>query len=130
MRDDVTGRRRSWSLTVLLALAFAGLSATALLVSGSFEMFLHYRTQRGSIEAEQKLIARDAASEVAGFVRAKFDLLEAAVELGEPATSAQADRTRILEILLGLEPAFRHLVMLGSAGDEWARVTRLSRASW
>jgi methyl-accepting chemotaxis protein len=126
---EVEKPKTSRSLTATLALAFLVLSVVVLFIAGSSQMYFNIQTQREIVAGEQQLIAQEAANTVASFIQEKFSLLEAAVSLGNPISAAQEEQKRVLENLLGLEPAFRHLVLLDSQEQELVKVTRLSQAA-
>jgi PAS domain S-box-containing protein len=129
MRTQVKNPKTSQGLTATLAIAFAALSVAVLIVSGSIQMYFDFRAQREIIAGKQQLIAHEAANEVASFIQEKFSILEAAIKLGDPAAASGKDKKKFLRILLGLEPAFRHLVLLDAHQRKSAEATRLSRAS-
>jgi GAF domain-containing protein/HAMP domain-containing protein len=62
-------------------------------------------------------------------VQEKFRVLEAAAQLGDPTVSSQEEQENVLASLLGLEPAFRQLVLLDAQDQVLVRTTRLSRAA-
>ena len=126
---DVEKRSASRSLTAALAIAFLTLSAAILITAGSFGIYYNFQTQREIIAGRQQLIAKEAANTVAGFVQVKFSLLEAAVKLGDPASVSRTEQKRILAKLLGLQPAFRQIVLLDSQEQEIVKISRLSRAA-
>jgi PAS domain S-box-containing protein len=114
------------SLTVTLAIAFMALSAIVLLITSCLDMYFNFRTQRRIIFNQQQLIAQDAANTVKNFIKEKFNVLDAAVRLGDMAVPQQVERKLILEKLLGLEPAFRQLVLLNTQKEQVQRVARVS----
>ncbi|MBN1811476.1 MAG: GAF domain-containing protein [Anaerolineae bacterium] len=121
--------RTSRRLTTTLVIAFLALSVVVLLIAGGFQIFFSIRTQQETIADEQQYIAQDAANTVSSFVQEKFSVLEAVAKFGDPSSASQEEQTGILGNLLGLEPAFRHLVLLDSQGRELAKSTRLSEAA-
>lgn len=121
--------KRSRSLATTLAIAFLALSMAILIIAGTFEVYFNFRTQREIVAARQQLIAKEAANAVAGFIQVKFSLLEAAVKLGDFASVSQNDQKRILAKLLGLQPAFRQIVLLDSGEQEIVKISRLSQAA-
>jgi PAS domain S-box-containing protein len=100
-----------------------------LVIAGSFEVYYNFRTQREIVAGKQQLIAKQAAHAVEGFIQVKFSLLEAAVRLGDPASVSRNNQKRILAKLLGLQPAFRQIVLLDSQEQEIAKISRLSQAA-
>jgi methyl-accepting chemotaxis protein len=128
MSRQVKKDKTSRSLTATLAIAFLALSVVVLFIAGSFQLSLYFQTQREIAAGQQQLIAQDAANEVASFVQEKFSLLEAAIKFGHPDAVSPAEQTQVLESLLGLEPAFRHLVLFDAQEQELAKVSRLSQA--
>ena len=108
--------RRLPSLAASLTVAFLGLSVVALLVAGGFQLYFSIRAQRESVARQQQFIAQDAANAVVSFVQEKFTLLGSVAELSDPRVALLEERERHLRSLLGLEPAFRHLVLLDAQG--------------
>lgn len=106
-----------------LTLAFIGMSVAALLVSGAVGIFFLVQTQKEAVEGKHRVVAQQAADAVAGFVSEKFSLMEAAVRL----TRTDRQRTSAVETLLGMEPAFRQIILLDTENQPLARVSRMSR---
>ncbi len=121
--------KTSRSLTATLAISFLALSVAVLLIASSLEIFFNFQTQQELVASKQQLIAQDAAKTVASFVQEKFGVLETAVKLGNPASVSRKEQKRVLENLLGLQPAFRQLVLLNPQEQELAKVSRLSQAA-
>jgi hypothetical protein len=121
--------KTSRSLMATLALAFISLSLAILVIAIGVEMVFNFQTQQEAIAGRQQFIAQDAAGTVASFVQEKFGVLETAATLGDPTSVSQDEQTKILGSLLGLEPAFSHLVLLDSQEQELAKATRLSLAT-
>ncbi len=119
--------KTSRSLTATLAISFLALSVAVLLIASSLEIFFSFRAQQEIVASKQQLIAQDAAKTVASFVQENFSVLEAAVRLGNPVSISQKEQKRVLESLLGLQPAFRQLVLLNPQEQELVRVSRLSQ---
>jgi len=114
------------SLTVTLAAAFLALSAAILLIVSSLDMYFNFQNQRKAVAAQQQLIAQSAADSVRGFVQVKIGLLKSAANLGDMATTSQEKQGLILEKLIGLEPAFRQVVLLNAQGEVLLRRSRIS----
>jgi zona occludens toxin (predicted ATPase) len=119
----------SRSLMRTLAIAFLTLSVALLVIAGSFGIYFNFQTQREIVAGRQLLIAEEAANTVAGFIQVKSSLLEAAVKLGDPVSLSRNDQKRILAKLLGLQPAFRQIVLLDLQEQEIAKISRLSQAA-
>lgn len=128
--EEKAKTRTSRSLTATLAIAFLTLSVVVLLVASSIEVYLNFRAEQEIISSQQQLIAQEAANTVASFIQEKFSVLEAAVKLGSPTASSPEEQQRVLDNLLGLQPPFRHLVLLDTQEQELARASRLSQAVW
>ncbi|MBN2393478.1 MAG: GAF domain-containing protein, partial [Anaerolineae bacterium] len=129
MSKKVKPRQEGRSLAFTLAGAFLALSIIVLLVANSLQTALNYQTQRELVARQQTLIAQNAASAVASFIREKFSELDATARLGiMPAPSAEK-RQEVLNNLMGLEFAFRQVVLLDLQGREQARATRLAQVT-
>ena len=117
------------SLTVSLAIALLTLSAVVLLLFGSLDMYFNFQNQRRVIASQQQSIAQGAASTVKIFIQEKFTTLETALNISNLARARQEEQKLVLEKLLGLEPAFRQLVLLSVQGQELQQVSRLSKVA-
>jgi GAF domain-containing protein/HAMP domain-containing protein len=127
MPTKVETPKASRSLTVTLALAFLALSVVVLLIAGGLQIFFNFQTQREIVASKQQLVAQEAANAVAGFIQEKFSMLGAAVRLGIPIHASPEQQKEVLDSLLGLEPAFRQVVLLDAQGQELASTSRLSQ---
>ncbi len=114
------------SLRVTLAIAFLALSAVILLIASGLDIYFNLQTQQALIANQQQLIAREAANSVKDFVQKKFGVLEGANSIGNLAVTHHEAQELVLEKLLGLEPAFRQLVLVNIQGKELVRISRLS----
>ncbi|MGA2914941.1 MAG: ATP-binding protein [Sedimentisphaerales bacterium] len=114
------------SLTVTLAIAFLALSAVVLLIANSLQIYFNFKTQRHIIASQQQLVAKEAANTVKSFIQREFDMLRTAAGLGNLTAFSGQEQKLVLEKLLGLEPAFRQLVMFDSQEQELMRDSRLS----
>jgi methyl-accepting chemotaxis protein len=115
------------SLRVTLALAFLALSAIVLIISGSLNMYNNFLNNQKVIADQQQLIAKDAANTVKSFIQEKFEILTVAAAIGDLDSSTYEERKLVLDMLFGLEPAFRQLILLDSRGKESCKISRLSR---
>ncbi len=117
------------SLKVTLTLAFVALGTVVLLVASGLDMYGNYRNQQKAATTEQYLIARNAANSVKGFIQEKIQILKGMARLGDLATADRKRQKDVLGKLLGLEPAFRQLVLLDTRRQELADISRLSRSA-
>jgi methyl-accepting chemotaxis protein len=117
------------SLTVTLAVAFLALGAVVLLISSALNIHFSLQTQQDVIAQQQQLIAGEAADTVKDFIQEKFNMMDAAVSIGNIAVVNQEKQEAILETLLGLDPSFRQLFLLNGNEQELARVSRISHVS-
>ncbi len=114
------------SLTITLAAAFLVLSSVVLLTSSGLNIYGNFQNQRQAIIEQQQFIANDAAGTVKDFIQSKLSLLSAAANLGNLSAGSLEKQKLVLDRLLGLEPAFRQLLLLDAQGKELLRVSRLS----
>ncbi len=119
--------RTARSLYTTLTFAFVVLSVVALLFSGVLQLISNLQTQETVISGYQQLIAQQAAVSVSNFIQEKFRVLETAIWLTDPVTQSKEDQKVILESLLGLQPAFRQLVVFDSQNKALAQASRLPR---
>ncbi|MFC1494496.1 response regulator, partial [Thermodesulfobacteriota bacterium] len=107
-------------------IAFLTLNAAVLITAISLEMYFNLKDQRISLSTEQAFIAREAANSVKNFIQNKFEILEMANSIGNLAKASHKDRKLVLDKMLGLEPAFRQLILINEQGQELQRVARVS----
>jgi PAS domain S-box-containing protein len=115
------------SLSATLAFAFSALVIVVLIIASGLQMYFSFQTQRKDIINQQLHIAQDAANTVKNFIQEKFSILEAAASLGNLVAVSEEEQKPVLERLLGVEPAFRQLVLLNAQEEELLRVSRLSK---
>ena len=113
-------------LTTTLALAFFSLSMVALLIAGSSQLLANIQAQQAAISSNQQLLAQGAAGTVSSFIQEKFGALETTLWLTDLASAPQEAQTKSLQSLLGLQPSFRHVVLLNPQGQVIAQASRLS----
>ncbi len=114
------------SFKTVIAVAFLTISISSLLLAGFFQLFIYSRTQQKIIDANQRLIASDAADSVANFIQKKINRMETAVTLSDSMESSVKEQQSILYGLLGLEPSFQNLVILNTHGQIISSVSRHS----
>ena len=115
------------SLTVTLAIYFLALSAGVLLIASSLDIYFNFRSQQNLVIAQQRLIAQEAANSVKGFIQKKFEVLQTANSIGDLAIASQEEQKLVLDKLLGLDPAFRQLILLNAQERELQKVARVSK---
>lgn len=121
--------RQAQSLSATLAIAFFTLSVVVLLLAGGSQLFFNIQTQQQALSNRQLLIAQDAAKTVSGFIQDKFSVLGTIVGASKLTSTDPEEQSRLLEGLLGLQPAFRHLVLLDTDNREITVASRLSKAA-
>ena len=114
------------SLSRILAIAFFTLSAVFLLLNGTIAVVSNLLTYQDTISVRQLLVAQDAGKTVANFIQEKIGELRIGVEFANPASETFESYDVTLAVLLGHEPAFRHLALLDTNGEFVAQVSRLS----
>ncbi|MBN1994113.1 MAG: cache and HAMP domain-containing protein, partial [Anaerolineae bacterium] len=121
--------KTSRSLLATLAVAFVVLSLAASLITYLPQFVFFVQARQESTNSQQQLIAYKAASTVASFVQEKFRELETAAKIEEPASGSWEGQQVILEKLLGLDRAFRQLLLLNAQNQEEAGASRISQAA-
>jgi GAF domain-containing protein/HAMP domain-containing protein len=129
MSMQIKKPKTSRSLAATLTIAFLALSLAALLIANVSLFLLIGRAIQESVNSKQQLAAQEAANTVASFVQEKFGKLETAVKVGKPASASQEEQRNILGNLLGLDLAFRQLILLNSQDQELVKVSRISQAA-
>ncbi len=128
MRMNRASERRSrrTSLTVTLTISFSLFGAISLLASGSLQMVSIIQSQRRAVANEQRVIAQDAATSVSVFIQDKLDTLSRAAWLTDLHALGPPERLRHWLVgILGIQPSFREVLLLGADGRLNARMTRL-----
>ena len=129
METKTNKPKSSRSLTVTLAIAFFSLSAVVLLVVGGLNLYLNFQAQQKVISSQQELIAGEASKTVSSFIEGQFGVLETAVDLADPISISGQERESVLESLLGLQPAFRQLILLNTQDRQLAEASQLTQTS-
>jgi GAF domain-containing protein/HAMP domain-containing protein len=127
MKTETAKTKNTRSLTTTLAVSFFSLSALVLLLSSSLQIALTIQTQQQEIEDTHLHTAEDAVENVGNFIEDKFSIIQIAVEFSEPITASPTDRTTALQTMLGLDPAFKQIVLLDDRGRQLAFVSRASQ---
>ena len=116
------------SLTVSLAVAFSVLTIFLLIIAGGFQAYFSLQAQQKDLANNLTLVANGAADTVNNFIQGKFDILAATVRLGDLTTGSYEKQDATLDKLLGVEPAFRQLVLFDLQQQELLRVSRISKS--
>jgi PAS domain S-box-containing protein len=117
--------RAAMSLKATLTIAFLASSTLMLAVSSSLQFIANLQAQKTIISGTQRLIAQEAARTVRGFIQDKFNVIETAVWLAEPASASPEERTLLLDSLLGVQPAFYKLALYDARDRVLAQSARL-----
>jgi GAF domain-containing protein/HAMP domain-containing protein len=117
----------SRSLSVTLAIAFLALSAVVLILSSGLQLFSNIATQQEAVAGKLQLTAQEASQTVRGFILDKSSVLGTAIQLTDLATASATERQRVLDSLLGRDPAFRQIATLDAQGQETGKSSRLSQ---
>jgi putative methionine-R-sulfoxide reductase with GAF domain len=126
MKDNKNETHPARSLVVTLAIAFFALSMVILLINGAIAISSNYVTLRESLSLRLKLSAHEAADVVAGSIHEKFSVLATSAEYADPARTTSDEQQILVENLLGLQPAFRQVVLLNPAGRPVSEISRVS----
>jgi GAF domain-containing protein/HAMP domain-containing protein len=129
MESEINKPKTSRSLTTTLAIAFFSLSVVVLLVSSGLQLFSSFQTQRAALAQKQEVIAQEAGKSVSSFIEEQFSVLETAISLSDPVSISNQERETVLESLLGLQPAFRQVVLLNDQDIRLAEASRLAQTS-
>jgi GAF domain-containing protein/HAMP domain-containing protein len=129
MESEINKPKTSRSLTATLAIAFFSLSAVVLLISSGLQLFSSFQTQRAALSQKQEVIAQEAGKSVSSFIEEQFSVLETAISLSDPVSISNQERETVLESLLGLQPAFRQVVLLNDQDSRLAEASRLAQTS-
>ncbi len=128
MTADTTKRKKSRSLTTILALSFFFLSVITLFISSTVQIVSNLGTQQEAVKGQQGLIARDATNAVSGFITAKQKMLATAVGLSNMGNTDQARQQQILSGILATEPYFRNMVYQNAEGRMLVSASHISRS--
>lgn len=115
------------SLTVTLAFAFLALSTVVLLISSSLNIYFGFQNQRKVIDVQQQFVAQKAAYSVKEFINDKFNILVSSIDFTNMHRVSLEDQKLGLEKLLGMESAFRQLILFDAQQLELLNISRLSK---
>ena len=128
--EITTGKAsRSRSLAATLSLAFLGLSFAVLFIATFIQSISAFQVQRIAIANQQQIVAQEAANTVTNLIQEKFNALEAAVQLNDPASKSTEEQETILETILGFDRAIQMVVLLTPEGVPSATATRLAQST-
>jgi len=113
-------------LSMAMALAFFSLSVAVLLLYSGLDAVRDFRAQESDIFNKQQLAAQNAAKTVSNFINENFSVLETAIGLSPFDRMSGTEQKQVLQTLVGLRPAFRHLVLFDDRNDVVAQASRLS----
>lgn len=128
MTEKTMGRRprKPRSLVATLVIAFSGLSAVVLLISGGLQLFTNFQTQQQVIISRQRFIAEDASKTVSAFVEDNFSTLDAAARVADLINSSSEQVETTLRVIYSLQPAIRQSVYLNNSRAEVASTSLLA----
>jgi PAS domain S-box-containing protein len=119
-------RNTTSSLTTTLTLAFLVFNVAALLILGGLMFTFYVKSQQTVISNNQKLVSQDAARTVTGFIKEKFSIMATTIWYEDPIALPPEKQKQFLNSLLGIQPSFRHLVLMNTQNQILARASRLS----
>jgi len=126
MQNKLKKTKMFRSLTTTLVFAFLALIVVIILISSCLNIYFRLQTQEKVIDGQQQLIAQKAADAVSNYILQKFSELESGVRLGDLGITSQEEEESAMKKLIGLESAFRRLILLNAQGEETVKVSRLS----
>jgi PAS domain S-box-containing protein len=129
LRIQAKRRSAGRSLVTMLAVAFLGLSVLALVTSSVLQLFSTLQARETALSKNQQLIAQGASKAVSAFIQEKYSILETASWVTDPYSLSRERQIEMLQSLLGLEPAFRQLMLLDNEGQTSARASGFSLAT-
>ena len=129
MSIQIRRPKTSRSLAATLTTAFLVLSLATLLIANLSLFFLIFGLIQESVNSRQQFAAEEAANTVASFVQEKFGELAAAAKIGEPTVVSLDKQKNILSNMLGLDRAFRQLILLDAQDQELIKVSRISQTA-
>lgn len=115
------------SLAGTLVISFSALIMVALIIASSLQMYFSFQAQQKVLIANKKLIAKNTANTVENFILEKFTILETASKHINLIIAPKEKQEPILERLIGIEPAFRQLVLVNAQEIEMMRVSRIAK---
>ena len=117
------------SLAYTMATAFLLLSLGTLLITSLFVAVFNLRTQQKLVANQQISVAQEAASTVKSFISEKQAELVVAARLGQVADNSASMGREHLDKLLGLQPAFRQLILFDGEQKMLGEASRISSLS-
>ncbi len=116
-------------LSATLAIAFFSLSLVVLLISSGLQVYSNVASQREAMASKQQLIAQETAGTVSAYIQDKLNLLDATSRLTRPADVSQETQEQIINSLLGIQQAFRQIIILNAQGKQIVSTSRLSQSA-
>ena len=113
-------------LSTTLATAFFSFIIVVLLLYAGVKTFSDFNIQKSIVSSKQQLIAQDAAKTVSNFIQDNFNVLKTSAWLTNLDAASRKEQEQILQSLLGLQPSFRHMVLLNARNRISATSSRLS----
>src|SRR5215208_938413 len=104
------------SLTATLAFALFGISMVILLINSGIAAYTNYLALRDNITDRLQLHAHETGDVVFLSLREKFGTLETSAEFADLSNVSVKGRQVVLENMLGLQPTFRQVALLNTAG--------------
>jgi PAS domain S-box-containing protein len=126
-RRKTKKRKNFRSLRVTSVIAFLAFSLPILVIVYIIEVTFSFNIRKDIIVAQQQFIAQEASNTVKNYIEQKFKIMESTASLSNLLISPQEEQKVLLEKLLGVEPAFRQLILIGPKKQELQRVSRLSK---
>lgn len=115
-------------LKKILTLSFLGVSAVAVLISSSINIYSNFLSTKKVVAKQQQIIADDAVNQVKSFIQQKTVMLTSIGNVNNIAAENQEKQILLLGKLLGLDTAFRQMALLDMQNNELARVSRLTKS--
>ena len=129
VNTQVQDTRRRRRLATTLTITFALVSVLVILVVQTLQLTYSLNSQQAVLSSKLEVIAQDASKTVSSFIEEQFSVLETAVDLADPLSAPIQEREIVLDSLLGLQPAFRQVVLLDAQDRQQANASRLAQAS-
>lgn len=119
---------KSKKLAVTLSIMFLVVSAVAILISGSINIYKIFNSNQQVVAKEQQVLATDAVNKVTSFIKDKTVILSSisnVTNLVDNVTESQ----NVLSKMLRLDSAFRQIAIVDLNNNELNKVSRLSKSA-
>lgn len=117
------------SLTKTLTIAFISISAIAILISSTINIYNNFLSTQKLVAKEQQIICKDASEKVKNYIQEKMILLASLNKINTLSVSDFENQKYLLGKILSNDTAIRQIAFVDHQNNELTRVSRLSKTT-